>query len=258
MLCRFCFNPTIKYKAPPEAPNWQRWKCKKCSSIGYKKILNESELSEIYQKAWNLSISSKKGNFASGSTDEKISDSLIKLALKYSNKNSKFMDYGAGKGNLTKRLIKLGIRNVSAVEPFGPNPNLKNIIWYKDIDSIPNECSYDLIFMIEVIEHLTDPLVQLKKIRKKLNNDGWLFITTPNTKGIKAILNGEKWKESNNPTHINLFSYKGISELLFKAGFREINRIKGTVNYKSSFLSSKLLNLAQLLQIDGGLRVIAR
>ena len=112
--------------------------------------------------------------------------------------------------------------------------------------------------MIEVVEHLTDPVVQLKKICKKLNNDGWLFITTPNTKGINATLNGEKWKESNNPTHINLFSYEGISELLFKAGFKEIIRIKGTVNYKSSFLSSRLLNLAQLLQIDGGLRVIAR
>ena len=85
MLCRFCFNPTNKYKAPPEAPNWQRWKCKKCFSIGYRSIPKESELSEIYQKAWNLSLSSKKGNFGSGSTDEKISDSLIKLALKYSN-----------------------------------------------------------------------------------------------------------------------------------------------------------------------------
>ena len=258
MLCRFCFNPTKKYKAPPEARNWQRWKCKKCFSIGYRSIPEESELSEIYQKAWNLSVSSKKGNFASGSTDEKISDSLIKLALKYSTKNSKFLDYGAGKGNLTKRLINSGIKNVSAVEPFGPNPNLKNIKWYKDIGSIPDEYNFHLIFMIEVVEHLTDPLVELKKIYKKLNNDGWLFITTPNTKGINAIINGEKWKESNNPTHINLFSYRGLSKLLIQAGFKEIIRIKGTVDYKSSFLSSKVLSLAQLLQIDGGLRVIAR
>jgi len=258
MLCRFCSCLTDNYKAPPDAPNWPRWRCKECSSIGYRSIPKESELSEIYQKAWNDSKTSRKGNFASGSTDDKISDSLIKLALKYAIEKSNFLDYGAGKGNLTKRFIHNGIKNVSAVEPFGPNPNLQNINWYKSIDLVPDEQNFNLIFMIEVIEHLTDPVEQLKKILNKLNHDGWLFITTPNTRGINAILNGEKWKESNNPTHINLFSYSGLSALLRKSGFKEIIRVRGTVNYKNSFLSSKFLSLTQLLQIDGGLRVLAR
>ena len=82
-----------------------------------------------------------------------------------------------------------------------------------------------------------------------------------NSKNLK--LSSKKTDQANNRS-------KGLIEIggkpfinylinnIVKAGFKEIIRVRGTVNYKNSFLSSKFLSLTQLLQIDGGLRVLAR
>jgi len=75
---------------------------------------------------------------------------------------------------------------------------------------------------------------------------------------LRSRLNGSNWREIQNPTHINLFSYQGLKRLLEQAGFTEVVRLYKPVSYNQSGLRALALALTQLIGIDGGLRILAR
>lgn len=170
----------------------------------------------------------------------------------------KCIDYGSGKGVLAKRLAILGCKEVHAIEPFGPKQELEGVSWHRDWSDLPEGSRFDVIFMVEVIEHLKYPVEQLKKAKEKLSDGGGILITTPNANGWRSILKKGKWKQAQNPTHINLFSYNALSRCLREAGFGEVQRITKTMTYNKTGLSGLALRMTQVLKIDGGLRVWAK
>lgn len=52
--------------------------------------------------------------------------------------------------------------------------------------------SYDVITLFDVIEHLSDPIVFFKNIRKKLKNNGYCIVFTPNIESVGFELMGAK------------------------------------------------------------------
>lgn len=64
-----------------------------------------------------------------------------------------------------------------------PNAELK----VQNLFDMKNE-KFDLIFMSEVIEHVDNPMLYLKKIYSLLNPNGYFIITTPSALGITNIL----------------------------------------------------------------------
>jgi 2-polyprenyl-3-methyl-5-hydroxy-6-metoxy-1,4-benzoquinol methylase len=82
---------------------------------------------------------------------------------------------------------------------------------------------YDAVNMVEVIEHLTDPLGSMMKIRESLKPGGILLVQTANADSLKARLSRSRW-EYFLPGHLYCFSRKTLSALLNKAGFK-IERI---------------------------------
>lgn len=82
--------------------------------------------------------------------------------------------------------------------------NLRNVFEFK------NEEKYDFITMGEVLEHVEDPLLLLKKLNEMLNDDGHVFFTTPTN--APAI------------DHISLFNnVDEIRDLVKAAGFEIVS-----------------------------------
>jgi hypothetical protein len=105
---------------------------------------------------------------------------------------------------------------------------------------------------------LLDPIEQLINIRKRLLPGGKLLITTPNSKGWRARFDGAKWREVQNPTHVNLFTEKALRICLKKAGFNNVHRILRPISYNTKGVLRLILSTTQMLGIDGGLRIIAK
>ena len=76
--------------------------------------------------------------------------------------------------------------------------------------------SFDIVFSCEVIEHLENPLKELKIMKSKLKEKGKLILTVPL----------EKWKtpklEDDNQ-HLYCWNYQTITNLLLRAGFLPID-----------------------------------
>lgn len=254
--CSWCQGAVIVGAGPSLKPGWKRYKCKKCGTISYLHLPDKSDLDLVYLSAWSAPQTS--GAFAAGTTDDCISNSLLD-AIAWDGKNKVCLDYGAGAGFLSQAIVSRG-GNVVAVEPYGEETSLGQsgrILWLKSLESIPSETKFEWIFLVEVIEHMLDPVSELKKIRDLLLPEGKLVITTPNAKGWRARKDGFNWREAQNPTHITLFSGDSLEVCFQKAGFSRSWRVKKPVDYGKKGLSRLALAITQLVGVDGGLRYMA-
>ncbi|MFQ5823500.1 MAG: class I SAM-dependent methyltransferase [bacterium] len=88
------------------------------------------------------------------------------------------------------------------------------------LEEMPLKKNYfDLITFWDVIEHLSDPLHELKIAHTLLKNNGLLIIETQNVNSILARIMGKKWHHYKMLEHLYHFSLKTLRILLLKAGF---------------------------------------
>jgi SAM-dependent methyltransferase len=82
-----------------------------------------------------------------------------------------------------------------------------------ETEPLPAVADFDIILMLEILEHLIDPLLVLRKLRGILNPSGFLLLSTPNAAYIKWRLEllrgrmpdfGEDRQVSSEPRPYNL------------------------------------------------------
>ena len=82
--------------------------------------------------------------------------------------------------------------------------------------------SYHLVTSYHVIEHLLDPIAQLKRCYGLLVPGGLLFVETPNIQSLGARLKGKSWSHIIPPEHIIYFSPASLKHALYRAGFDRV------------------------------------
>ena len=106
------------------------------------------------------------------------------------------------------------------------------------------EGKYDALTSFNVIEHVPNPAALLAGMRERLNDGGYLIVTTPSPSCIhRRILGLEKWNMVAPPHHINLFTRVALEEMLEHAGFEvlEYSTISTYINFVRSFDTKGLL-----------------
>jgi SAM-dependent methyltransferase len=81
------------------------------------------------------------------------------------------------------------------------------------------EAGFDVVSIVEVIEHVPDLSALLAASRRLLRPGGALYVTTPHGRGISGRLLGMKWSVVCPPEHLQLFSARGIRAALQRSGF---------------------------------------
>jgi hypothetical protein len=120
----------------------------------------------------------------------------------------KVLDFGAGIGHIDIQIREeMPSLSIDCVET-----DERSCAWLRKngLRVIPRpEGPYDAEYMIEVLEHLDDPVWALREIRHSLR--GRLFLSTPC---------GEYGYGT--PEHIHFFTRKSLKRALFSAGFMEV------------------------------------
>lgn len=78
--------------------------------------------------------------------------------------------------------------------------------------------SFDVVVMLDVIEHVADPLGLLRAAGSALKPGGTLYLVTPDIESLSARLLGGRWWGLR-PAHIAYFSRSTMGAMLAKAGF---------------------------------------
>lgn len=150
---------------------------------------------------------------------------LRKLISKYK-KDMSILDIGCGNGYLTKKITKdfkniVAIDNSKSAIKFAKKKYKGNIKFINvDLDNFIVKKKFNIILLIEVIEHVYLPDLFLKKIVKFMNKNSILIISTPYHGYLKnlviSLLN--KFDSHFNPLwnygHIKFWSKKTLTILL--------------------------------------------
>lgn len=142
--------------------------------------------------------------------------------------DQKIGDIGAGFGLFLEELRKLLPHNkYLAIEP---SPEMADLCRKNNLDTVCSsleetidfENVFDLLTSFELLEHLHNPEMFLKKVFSFLKPGGYLFATTLNGKGFDILLLWEGSKSIAPPHHLNFFNPVSIKLLLQKIGFVNI------------------------------------
>ncbi len=253
ICCDWCASPETQHYASPLPGQWPaRKRCRECGAISYVALPNPLQLDDYYKQNW---LAGDQGLEASGNSDRFTARELLRV-LDWHPESGCTLDFGAGRGNLAREISALG-GDVVAFEPYGePELQKSGLRVVKSFLEFSPDAQFAWIMSMEVIEHVTDPIATLTKLHSLLRQDGRLVLTTPNAKGLIAKLSGDAWRETANPTHLNLFTLKAIRLVAAAAGFSRVERLRSTSSYGNHGLKKYALSAAQFFGIDGGLHVV--
>lgn len=153
-----------------------------------------------------------------------------------SNCDIKIIDLGCGTGSLVSGLKNSGYKNV-----FGIDVSHENIEQGKladlDIDygeiidfldqAIHNNRNYDVIFLMDVLEHLDDNELYdvVDKVRKVLSSDGIFIIKTINAESLISGMG--RYMDI---THERSFTSHSMKELMSAFGYEELEILNSKIN----------------------------
>ncbi len=195
MRCNICSSETELIKNIKNNTNY--FFCKECDFIfiDKNKILPENLEKNRYLKHNNT--------FDNIGYVEKFKNLINKYVICYKNNIKDILDFGCGYEPVLAKLLK---ENGFLVDIYDKYFSPEKVFLNK---------KYDLITLIEVIEHFKEPLLELMNLKKHLNKNGFFIIETLFHPGDKVKF--LKWWYKEDLTHVSFFTlktFKKIVELL--------------------------------------------
>ena len=214
-MCPICGSST-SYKLTTNKFNYEIFSCENlnCSHFFYPDFYpgqgvdqREEEVSKESDETLNIFL--------------ERNNRLLKFLLKYlkSKKAYTFLDFGSGVAHIS-RTFKKTLGDSVEIFCFEPNKKLKgfydkfSLNQIYEIDKV--EKSYDLIYMIEVMEHLDNPKETLEKLSQVMDAHTKLFITTPRA---EVDPDGHCYE---NPSHIHFFTHNSLNVLLDSVNLKKM------------------------------------
>ena len=158
-------------------------------------------------------------------------------------RNLKILDVGCGGGIICEPLARLGAKvtgidfapnNIIAAKIHSKKNKLKINYINKDIEKSKLDEKFDIILMFEVLEHLDNWKKTIKTIKKNLNKNGLIIISTINRNLLSKIFainiaeNILNWIPKGTHDYNKLIKPEELEKILLKEKFN-LNNIKGLV-----------------------------
>lgn len=246
--CNVCLK---KQKLYFTYKKFRYYKCNSCGLVSTLPLPTQRMILEHYDKKF------RNGNYElllkyENEYKQVYSDFIIiiKNILKKGKQNPhklSALDIGCFTGSFLQMLKEIGFK-VNGLELQKEavqiaQKRLPKQVFESDVmkDKMPNG-KYDLVCMLGLIEHVTDPYLLIKKCRKLLNDEGLLLIQTPNSSSIPARILKKYWPPYAPIEHINLFSRQSLVNLLSKHGFEIIHESNHIKKLPFSYVYNMLSN----------------
>jgi 2-polyprenyl-3-methyl-5-hydroxy-6-metoxy-1,4-benzoquinol methylase len=222
IVCDKNQNLIFKYK------NYRYYRCQNCLLVSTYPLPKKEDFIKHYKKGFEEGNYNSERIFADeyNSVYVKMAD-ILEDTLKKRGENlklKKVLDIGCYTGEFLEILNKRGadVYGLELQKDAVMIANKKLPGRVKEVDIMKYNFSrekYDIVSLIGVIEHVTDPNKLIKKCSKILNKNGIIFIQTPNSSSFLEKILGKYWPPYSPIEHIHLFGRKSLSFILKENDF---------------------------------------
>ncbi len=196
-------------------------RCERCSSVYMNPRPTEASLVELYRRFPDLA----------GGVEETMGDPRygVREARYRLRRLTEFctaghlLDVGCGRGDFL-----LEARSTFQVQGVDIAPRLREeaedipFIEGRLEDAALRSDSFDVVTVVELLEHLFSPERTLTEVSRILAPRGVLLVQTGDGDSLRARFNLHTWNYVQPPVHLNIFSRKGLANLLRETGFRVV------------------------------------
>lgn len=237
VVCDICKSGTFEVFVTYAGFSGKIVKCKECGFIYV-----------IPRPDWQAYLSSYRRGFKSKSLDEWYRrNSLAKKAINQQVMSLVLQNCRAGQGR--KKLLDVGchvgyfldLAKAHGFETFGLDivPNVVDYVKARGHNAFCGTLSeveaskcYDVLTMLEVLEHVTSPSSELREARRVLKDDGLVVIEVPNVrfhlvKGVFERLIRAHLVGLNLEYHLNHFTYSTLKKILVENAYKVIGTYVG-------------------------------
>ena len=229
-------------------------KCNNCCHCFASHKINCSMLDRYYSKINSVLYSNWSEN--PKDNNEKKHQKLANEIDKLFPNGEKILDIGCGCGFVLKSLKNdkwdlYGIEPSPYASAIATRNKIK--ILSKDIHTVGSlNFKFNVILMLDVIEHLSNPNIIISEALRMLDNDGLLIIETGDIHSANAIICGSNWNYFCSYEHISFYTKTSIKHLLRSHNMKSI-KIKNVSHHPSLFANglNLLQNIAKRILLRG-------
>jgi SAM-dependent methyltransferase len=188
-----------------------------CGACGFKQVKNIESVLKFYENLEDTAYD--QGREQRGLQARKI----LEAVLPYKN-SGRLLDVGAASGILLEQAAELGFDGEGVEPSKSLAKNAQEAGLKVHLGIFPHsqiKGPYDVVTLIDVIEHVPCPIQLLRDIGAYLKADGVGVLTTPDVQSLVARLLGRRWWHFR-VAHIGYFSHITIKRALAEAGLEVI------------------------------------
>ncbi len=245
MRCPVCGGKNLKKfsvntRDIKQSKNLVLLKCRKCEVIFAENF--HEDRSNIYGEtyaAWGNIYDAKKENQIARAKQEAFKNQIKHILKLLNDSNVKALDVGAGNGYLMECLEELKFEVWGTEISFHSagicEKKFPGKIHFGKLEKANYPAKFfDVVFLTDVLEHISDPKETMKEIGRILKDNGYVFIISPNYSSITRKIMGGYWFQYKYE-HIFYYNKKSLAYLLNSSGFRLLefknNRKKFSLSY---------------------------
>ena len=254
LYCILCKHPKLTLVSPQvrDSKNHKVMKCKKCGHVQLNPVPSQKEDDRFYDE----NLQDKNVNDV-GTIDraynKMIEDTIrrIDVIKKITPKKGKILEIGSGHGFFLEMMKKEGF-DMTGIDISKEKRRIaKKVTKVKVLDVNINEENlnlgpFDAIVLFHVLEHIADPVMFLKNIKKILKPKGVVVVEVPNCNDFQLDLNKPYRNFYWQRAHIHYYT-PNILKWIFKVSGLSRMKIIGTHRYSvENMFSWKITNKPQM------------
>ncbi len=168
------------------------------------------------------------------------------------------LDIGAAAGLLLReaRALDFEAEGVEPSESLSASAREAGLAVHQGV--LPHEAlagrKFDVVTLIDVIEHVADPVALMKISAEKMAPDGILAVVTPDIGSVAARLFGQRWWHLR-LAHVCYFDRASFEVAIARAGLKVVARRRAKWFFEAGYLADRV---GQYLPVAGLNRVLRR
>lgn len=203
---------------------WRRYACQDCGLIFVHPQPDDEELRAIYSEGYHLGGGDQRQQAATLEMKRQTARLVLGILGRHARPGCRLFELGCGRGHFMAEAQVAGYEVSGADIAPDSVAAAEGLVGAGRVScGVPEELglepgSIDVAVLLDVIEHLRDPVSALRHVRRWLAPDGLLMMVTPSLDSLSSRFMGRRWVEYKDE-HLFSFGVQSMRRLLEVAGF---------------------------------------